>query len=51
MCEEPSRFDCEFCHNWQKEINALQVKLDTTLEPKSEFAIDPSIYERSLYHS
>lgn len=52
MCEAPSRFGCEFCHNWQKKkINALQVKLDTTLQPKSAFAIDPSKYEISLNHS
>ena len=49
--EKPSRFGCESCHNWQKEINALQVKLDKTLQSKSVFSIDPSKYERSLNHS
>ncbi|XP_050909276.1 eukaryotic translation initiation factor 4 gamma-like [Lathyrus oleraceus] len=44
--EKPSKFGCESCHNWQKEINALQVKLDKALQPKIAYAIDPSKYER-----
>lgn len=32
--ERPYRFGCESCHNWKKEINALQVRLDKTLQLK-----------------
>lgn len=51
MCEKPYRFGHESCHNWKKEINDLQVKLDTSLQPKSAFSMDPYKYERSLNHS
>ncbi|XP_050916570.1 uncharacterized protein LOC127131697 [Lathyrus oleraceus] len=49
--EKPSRFGCGSCHNWKKEINALQVKLDKALQLKGVFVIDPSKYEISLNHS
>ncbi|XP_050889423.1 uncharacterized protein LOC127094660 [Lathyrus oleraceus] len=48
--EKPSKFGCESYHDWKKEINALQVKLDKVLQPKIAFTIDPSKYEGSLNH-
>lgn len=49
--EKPSRFGYESCHNWKKEINVIQVKLDKALQPMIAYAIDSSKYERSLNHS
>lgn len=49
--EKSSKIGCESCHYWQEEINALRVKLDNTLQPKSAFSIYPSKYERSLNNS
>lgn len=49
--EKPSRFGSESCHDWQEEINVLQVKLDNVLQPKIAFSIDPYTFGMSLNHS